>query len=144
VYTPVANGTACTNGTCQNGFCVTTQCPRSSYKKVTLKGTGSYYWWVENQIMTEFTVLGSGCILRYTAGTITATPGTVLKVDWKEGMGPNPTSVTWKGVAISAKTVPYTITCPSSTGTVGSLVLKNTSARGGKDTDTLTVSVATN
>jgi hypothetical protein len=99
---------------------------------------------VEYQIVTEFTVKGSGCILRYTAGTLTATPGTVLKVDWKEGIGPNPTSVTWKGSAVPAHTIPYTITCPSKTGTVGSLVLSNTSARHGKDTDTLIISVATN
>jgi hypothetical protein len=93
--------------------------------------------------MTEFAVSGSGCILRYTTGTITVTPGTVLKVNWREGWGPQPTSVKWKNATLPAKTVPYTITCPTAAGSVGSLVLSNTSAKGGKDTDTLTVSVAT-
>jgi hypothetical protein len=93
--------------------------------------------------MTQFSVKGSGCILRYTAGSITATPGTVLMVNWKVGTAPNPTSVTWLGTSLDAKKVPYFITCPSHTGTVGNLVLSNAGARGGKDTDTLTVATAT-
>jgi hypothetical protein len=99
---------------------------------------------VEYQIVTEFSVKGKGCILRYTANTITATPGTVLKVNWFEGIGPNPTTVTWLGASVPAKTHNYTIALPTTTGIVGDLVLNNLAAKHGKDTDTLTVSTATN
>jgi hypothetical protein len=150
VYTPVTNGTACTvngqSGTCQSGTCAPiSTCPSYAHKSVKLNGTGQSSW-IEKQIVTEFTVSGNGCILAHTDSSITVSTGTVLKVDWRKGKGPQPTSVTWTPSGKKTQTLDpkknWTLNCPSTVGTVGALNLNNSKAHG-KDYDTLTLKTAT-
>jgi hypothetical protein len=152
VYTPLANGAACTInntvGTCQSGVCQppTSTCPPSSVKTLTLRGGGSWWdFWYDKQIQTNFSVMNNGCILRNrsTTSKIVVTPGTVLQVNWRVGTGPHPTTGYWKGVKLDTK-INKTIVCPSTTGDVGHLVLDNYKARGGYDKDDMTVRVQTN
>jgi hypothetical protein len=120
------------------------KCPCYAHKTITLNGTGQYCW-IEKQIMTSFTVVGSGCIVAHSDNSVTATPGTVLSVNWRVGYGPQPTFVTWRPYGKISQTLNtknlWTLTCPSTTGTVGTLTLNNTSGHG-NDSDTLTVKTA--
>jgi hypothetical protein len=92
---------------------------------------------VDLQIQTQFTPT-NGSIIAATTGSITASVGSTITIDCYQGMGPNPTSITWNGVAEPTDGVPFTITCATA-GTAGKLVVTNKGAPGGSDTDKVTV-----
>jgi len=141
---PVSDGTACPvngqPGTCTAGVCnPTAVCPPGSVKSVTIRGGGQKPGTVDMQIQTEFTVVNGGCIVDSTNSTVTVTPGTILQFNCKAGIGPHPTSGTWKGNALTTGSS-QTIECPEATGEVGKLILDNKLA-GGKDSDRMTIMV---
>jgi hypothetical protein len=144
VYTPVADGTACTAniqpGTCTAGQCIPYPvCPAGSVKSATIRGGGQRPNSVDLQIQTNFTVVNGGCISGYTESTVTCTPGTNLLVNVKAGKGPMPTSCTWKGAPISTD-MQFVVACPAVSGDVGKLICDN-KLGGGKDSDKMTISV---
>jgi hypothetical protein len=93
---------------------------------------------VDLQIQTVFSVM-KGCIVNSSANSITVTVGSTVTADCHHGTGPGVTSGTWNGVPIPRDT-PLSIACPT-VGTAGKLVVTNTGAPGGKDTDRMTIFV---
>jgi hypothetical protein len=141
-YTPLADETTCTvngqAGSCTGGICIPYP-PCNGVKSVTIRGGGQKPGTVDMQIQTEFTVVNGGCIVDSTNSTVTVTPGTILQFNCKAGIGPHPTSGTWKGNALTTGSS-QTIECPEATGEVGKLILDNKLA-GGKDSDRMTIMV---
>jgi hypothetical protein len=147
LYTPLPDGSTCTVGTvpgiCLAGVCnvITDTCPEGSRKSALIKGgkDGKN----DRQVMTLFTVVNGGCIVKNATAKISVTPGTILQFDCKQGQGPDPTAGTWKGEPLSVDTS-HLIVCPSATGEVGHLILNNFDAEGGKDADDIVVNVRNN
>jgi len=141
-YTAVTDGSTCSvnnaAGTCTAGVCLATPVC-NGVKSVTIRGGGQKPNTVDLQIETECIVVGDGCIVDYTASTITVSPGTVLQCNYNAGHGPDPSSGTWQGVPIATDSI-QTIECPNASGDVGKLILDNKVA-GGKDTDRITIKV---
>jgi len=141
-YTPLADETTCTvngqAGSCTGGICIPYP-PCNGVKSVTIRGGGQKPGTVDMQIQTEFTVVNGGCIVDSTNSTVTVTSGTILQFNCKAGIGPHPTSGTWKGNALTTGSS-QTIECPEATGEVGKLILDNKLA-GGKDSDRMTIMV---
>ncbi len=148
VHTPIVcdDNNACTTDTCDPATgCVYSAipdcpaCPAGSVKGVTIRGGGQKPSTVDLQIQTIFTVQNDGCIVDWSNSSVTVTPGTILQFDCKKGLGPQPTSGTWKGVPIPVDS-DHLIVCPAASGEVGKLILDN-KLGGGKDVDRMTISV---
>ncbi len=142
-YSPLADGSSCTvgtlTGTCSVGICDI--CPVGSVKSVVIRGGGGSASGADLQIQTSFTVMNAaGCITSSMDNSITVTPGTIMQVNIRAGLGPHPTSATWQGNSI-ATDCNFMITCPDAIGEAGKLILDNTAADGGQDTDRITISV---
>jgi hypothetical protein len=140
-YAANADGSACTvnnaAGTCTAGVCnPPTVC--DGVQSVTIRGGGQKPSSVDQQIQTEFTVVGDGCIVDSTANMVTITPGTTLQINCKAGNGPQPTFGTWKGKPLPRDA--NGIVCPS-TGEAGRLILTNLGAQGGRDTDRMIIRI---
>jgi hypothetical protein len=95
---------------------------------------------VDLQIQIQFTEANSGRILASTESSITVSAGALVAVDCYKGKGPNPTSITWNGVAMPTDGRPFVIDSPTA-GTEGKLVVTNKGAAGGGDTDRITIKV---
>jgi hypothetical protein len=114
-------------------------CPADSVKSVTIPGGGQNPNSVDKQIMTSFTVMNGGCIVGWTKSSVTVTPGTILEVNVKAGMGPQPTYCTLNDVQIDLD-MNYLLPIVGPDFSGGKLVCDNKD-NGGKDADRMTISV---
>jgi hypothetical protein len=93
------------------------------------------------QIQTQFTIdqaaSPGACIISYDIRTVHVSDGATVNFDYRYGTGPDPTSGTLDGVALTQDT--GKVLCPVGSNTVHTLYLTNTAAPGGKDVDNIKI-----